>query len=204
MNDETERAGSRRHAAPESDRPAKKRTRGPVASVLNAIGTGLMAGLLLLFAGVGIAAIVIPAATGSTALAVKTSSMEPSLPAGTMVVVRPIPIDEIQPGAVLTYQLESGEPTLVTHRVTQRQQLADGTTVFITKGDANDAPDTVPVRELQVKGTVWYAIPYVGWVTTLLSGESRALVVSVLVGGLLIYAVWMLISSVRDRRKGGP
>lgn len=34
-------------------------------------------------------------------------------------VVRPTAV-EITPGMVLTYQLKSGEPTLVTHRVTQR------------------------------------------------------------------------------------
>ncbi|MFT4134891.1 signal peptidase I [Microbacterium sp.] len=168
-------------------------------AVLRAVGTAAMGALLVLLVGIGVVAIVIPALTGSVALTVRTSSMEPSLPPGTMVVVRPTAIDEIEPGDVLTYQLHSGEPTLVTHRVTQRMLLADGTPVFVTKGDANAQPDLDPVRPVQVRGIVWYAIPYIGWVATVLSGDLRAIVVTVLVCGLLGYAAWMFVSAARDR-----
>jgi signal peptidase len=126
--------------------------------------------------------------------------MEPALPPGTMIVVRPTDPDEIRPGAVLTYQLRSGEPALVTHRVVQRQRLADGTTVFVTKGDANAQPDADPVREVQITGTVWYAIPCVGWATALVTGEARAVAVPLAAGALLAYAAWMALSAARERR----
>ncbi len=172
--------------------------------VWSAIKTGLVGGVLVLLVAIAAAVIVVPALTGSTALTVLTSSMEPSLPPGTMIVVKPTPIDDINPGMVLTYQLVSGEPTLVTHRVVQRQQLADGTPVFITQGDANPQPDPDPVKEVQIKGTVWYAIPYIGWVTTLLTGENRALVVTIVIGLLLAYAAWMAFSGVRERGRAKP
>ncbi len=167
--------------------------------MLSALATGLLGALLVLFLGIGVAAIVVPAATGSLALTVRTSSMEPTLPAGTLIVVRPTELADLVPGKVLTYQLKSGEPTLVTHRITQRMLLADGSPVFTTKGDANPQPDLAPVKPVQVKGTVWYAIPYLGWVATLLTGEARTVVVSIVVGGLLLYAAWMFTSAVRDR-----
>ena len=179
--------------------PKAERTPTRFRTVLSAIGTGIMGALLVALIGIGMAAIVVPAVTGSMALTVRTSSMEPTLPPGTMVVVRPTAIEDITPGMVLTYQLKSGEPTLVTHRVTQQMALADGTPIFITKGDANPQPDLMPVKPVQVKGTVWYAIPWIGWVASLLDGNMRAIVVSVLVGGLLIYASFMFISGARDR-----
>lgn len=172
---------------------------GRLRAVLHAISTGAMAALLVLCLGIGLVAIVVPAVTGSVALTVRTSSMEPALPPGTLIVVRPTELADLVPGKVLTYQLKSGEPTLVTHRITQRMLRADGSPVFVTKGDANAQPDLVPVQPVQVKGTVWYAIPYLGWVATLLTGEMRTIVVSVLVGGLLLYATWMFLSAARDR-----
>ncbi|MGC3956105.1 MAG: signal peptidase I [Propionicimonas sp.] len=191
---------ARRFVAPPSqaEQSAAKRS-SRARAVWSAIGSGLMGALLVLLIGIGAAAILVPAVTGSVALTVRSSSMEPSLPPGTLIVVRPTDLADILPGRVLTYQLKSGEPTLVTHRVTQRMLLADGSPVFITKGDANAQPDLDPVKPVQIRGTVWYAIPYLGWVANLLTGELRTIVVSVLVGGLLVYAVWMFISAGRDR-----
>lgn len=177
--------------------PQRRRT----SAFLGAMGAGVMAGLTILFAGVILATAVIPLLTGSTVLTVKTSSMEPLVPPGTMIVVHPIKFSEIEPGMIVTYQLRSGEPTLVTHRVTQQQKLADGTGVLITKGDANPAPDVDPIIEKQVRGTVRYAIPYLGWATSFLSGETRTTLVTLVAVGLLLYAVWMLILSMRERRK---
>lgn len=184
-------------AAPEavSAAPARKQERG----VWSTIGMGLMSGLLLLFVGIGILAIAVPAATGATALTVLTSSMEPSLPPGTMVVVRPVVLDDIQPGDVMTYQLRSGEPLLITHRVTQRLHAADGTLRFVTKGDNNAAADPDTVRAEQVRGTVWYVIPYVGWVSNFVTGEARVWLIPLAVGALIVYAAWMYISAARDR-----
>lgn len=168
-------------------------------SVWRAVLSGLSAAALVVILAIGVLAIGVPAATGSTALTVLTSSMEPGLPPGTMVVVRPTPPDEIRPGAVMTYQLRSGEPTLVTHRVTQRLQAADGEQLFITQGDANRQPDADPVRAVQVRGTVWYAIPYLGWVATGVTGEHRAIIVTVAVVGLFGYAAWAFGSAFAER-----
>jgi signal peptidase len=144
----------------------------------------------------------VPAVINGRALTVLTSSMEPGYPPGTLVVVAPTAPDDIRIGDVLTYQLESGKATLVTHRVIEiGTSTADGTRTFTTKGDNNDIPDADPVQEVQVVGTVLYAIPYLGYVNTAVNGDLRALIVPVIVGGLLVYAVWMVVSSFRDKRK---
>ncbi|GGE97791.1 signal peptidase I [Mycetocola zhadangensis] len=183
------------------------RNRKRLPGFLRALSTGIMTGLFSIIVLVGIVAIVVPAVTGSTALTVMTSSMEPHYPAGTLIVVRPTDVDDIAPGDVLTYQLHSGEPTLVTHRVTEQRRTADGEFMFTTQGDANPSPDAGFVIEDQVVGTVWYAVPWVGWVSQIVTGDIRAVVVPLAAGALGIYAIWMIGSGLRERTKrpkGGP
>lgn len=194
----TEQPSTRREARESAAVPSPKS--GP-RTLLGAIGTGLSVGLLALVALVALLAIVVPAAVGGRALTVLTSSMDPVYPAGTLVVVEPTPPAEIGIGDVLTYQLRSGEPVLVTHRVIAITNNPDGTRLFTTKGDANDVADADPVMEVQVVGTVMYAIPYLGWANTAVNGDARAWILPIIVGGLLVYAVWMVISHFRDKAK---
>jgi signal peptidase len=178
--------------------PDDTRARG---GILRLLITSLVVAVLAVIVGIGVLAIVVPAATGSRALTVLTSSMEPGLPPGTMVVVRPTDVADIEPGTIVTYQLESGKPTLVTHRVTQRLLTADGDVLLITKGDANAEADAAPVREVQVVGTVWYAIPYVGWAATAITGPQRSIIITVVIVALFAYAVWACGSSLYERSK---
>lgn len=190
-----------RRAAREQAERASGPRRAARGGVLRAIGTGLMAGALAIIVLVGVAAIAVPAVAGATPLTVMTSSMEPSLPPGTLVVVRPTAPEDIEVGDVVTYQLRSGEPTLITHRVTQQQRTADGEYIFVTQGDANPDPDPGPILAVQIRGTLWYALPWVGWVSTLITGEMRAVIVPVIVVLLLGYALWMFVTGVRERRR---
>lgn len=183
-------------SADETPTPAPRR-----ASVLSAIFRAVIAALLVVILAIGVAVILVPAVTGSQALTVLTSSMEPHLPPGTMVVVRPTDPADIEPGMIMTYQLESGKPLLVTHRVVQRLTTVDGEYLFITQGDANPQPDADPVREVQIRGTVWYAVPYIGWVATAISGDFRSVLMTIAVIGLIGYALWMFGSALFQRRR---
>ena len=89
--------------------------------------------------------------------------------------VKPTPVRDIDVGNVLTYQIRSGEAAVVSHRVLSRSVSTDGTTTFITKGDNNDSPDANPVTSAQVKGTVWYSVPLLGYVNNAVNGPGRRL-----------------------------
>ncbi|UJP10267.1 signal peptidase I [Microbacterium sp. KUDC0406] len=170
----------------------------PRGGMLRALLHAVAVAILVVVLAVGALAVAVPAVTGSTALTVLTSSMEPHLPPGTMVVVRKTPVAEIETGMVMTYQLHSGQPTLITHRVTQVLTEPDGDRLFVTKGDNNAQADADPVQEVQVRGTVWYAIPYLGWVATAVTGQHRAVVLTVAVVALFGYAAWALGSGLRE------
>ncbi len=173
-------------------------------AVLHAVALGLSTGMLVIVAGLAVVLIVIPKATGSTPLTVLTQSMEPTLPPGTLLVVRPTPLEDIRIGDVVTYQIVSGQPAVISHRVVAVESSSDGARTFVLKGDNNAEPDSSPVTAAQVRGVVWYSIPEVGYVNQLVNG-SRGWLIPVVAGILLAYSAAMITigvtSSVRRRRR---
>lgn len=157
--------------------------------------------LLLLVSLLAIVVIVVPLATGAKPYTILTGSMEPQYPPGTLVVVKPVDVSEINLGDVITYQLESGKPQVVTHRVVAVGAAADGTPLFITRGDANDADDPEPVQPVQIVGELWYSVPYVGWINNVVTGQARAWAIPIVVAGLFIYGIVLLAMGFRDRRR---
>ena len=151
---------------------------------------------------VGAAAlVVVPKATGSVPLTVLTGSMSPTFDPGSVVVVRPVPTDELQIGDAITFQERSGEATVVTHRIISIAFAADGTRRFVTQGDANGAADPEPVQEAQVRGKVWYSVPLVGYAATAVDPAQRELVVKALAGMLLVYGGYTIAAGVWGRRR---
>lgn len=191
--------GAARVGREPSRREARASGRG---GLLRAVSLGLSVGVLGLVLGLAALLVVVPKATGSTPLTVLTSSMEPTFPPGTLLVVRPVDTDRVEPGDVLTYQLESGEAAVVTHRVVQVVSSSDGTRAFVMQGDANDAADAEAVMPVQVRGAVWYSLPLVGWAAQAVGGEGRGWVASAAGVGLCLYAVWALAAGLRRRRRG--
>ncbi len=156
--------------------------------------------MLLAVVAVGLlAAVVVPRLAGGECFAVLTGSMRPAMPPGTLVVVRPVDVDDIGLGSVITYQPRPNDPAVVTHRVVGQGFDAAGQPTFTTRGDANDANDPQPVRAEQVVGKRWYFVPYLGYVTALLTGAQRAAAVRIAVVGLLGYASLMFAGSLHDR-----
>lgn len=175
-------------------------TAGP-HEVVRALLLGLSIGVLGLVLALAALLVVVPKATGSTPLTVLTSSMEPTFPPGTLLVVRPVDTDLVEPGDVLTYQLESGEAAVVTHRVVQVVSSSDGTRSFVMRGDANGSVDADAVMPVQVRGAVWYSLPLVGWVAQAVGGEGRGWVATAVGVALCLYSVVALAAGVRRRRR---
>jgi signal peptidase len=161
-----------------------------------------MTWLVILFVSAVVTiAVLVPRLAGATPYVVLTGSMEPQMPPGTLVVVKPVAADEITTGTVLTYQIESGKPTVVTHRVSSVGVDAKGKLRFGTKGDANKEPDAGLVMPVQIKGERWYYVPYLGYATSVITGEQRQIGMVTVVVGLLGYAGVMFIGAERDRRR---
>lgn len=174
-----------------------------MASLLRLVWRGLCWTALVLGVLVIGVAVVVPRLGGATPYTVLTGSMTPAYPPGTLVVTRPVEPDELTTGDVVTYQLRSGDPTVVTHRVVAiGRNTVSGEVVLTTQGDANTAPDAEPVRAVQVRGELWYAVPLLGRAGAVLTYDGRRLVVYGVAGALVLYAASMFGAALRDRRRG--
>ncbi|WP_028051234.1 signal peptidase I [Cellulomonas sp. URHD0024] len=148
---------------------------------------------------VALAMVVAPAVLRAMPFTVLTGSMRPTMPPGTLVVSRPTPATDVRIGDVVTYQVRSGEPAVVTHRVVGTGWAANGDLVLVTKGDANAVTDA-PVRAAQIRGVVAYHVPYLGYVNTWVGHNRPHWAAKVAAAGLFAYALWMLVGAARDRK----
>ena len=114
--------------------------------------------------------VILSAAFDITLVMFKTGSMTPTIPAGSVAIVREIPAADVKVGGITTISREGALP--VTHRVTS-VSTGDGALRSITmKGDANEAEDPVPYVVSSVRLVifsvpalahviVWFSNPYV-------------------------------------------
>ena len=172
--------------------------------LLDHVWSALSSFALVALVLVALAMIVVPLAIGATPFTVLTGSMEPSMPPGSLVVTRPVDPAAIDIGDVVTYQLRSNEPEVVTHRVVGAGFGSEGERLFVTRGDANDVNDE-PVRAVQVRGVVAYSLPYLGYVNTWVGMNRPGWLLKAVAGALILYGMVLVAGGVRDRfrRRGG-
>lgn len=163
---------------------------------------GILLGILLaIVCALALFTVVIPFVLGASSYTVLTGSMRPVLEQGHLIAVRPTPIADIRIGDVVTYQVHSGEPEVVTHRVVAVGVDGTGERLLTTQGDANNVADAEPVREVQVRGVLVYAIPWLGWINIWATPSVKSIVVAV-VGVLAIgWGVAALIGDAVRRRR---
>ena len=144
-------------------------------------------GLLLvavLGAGVGAAA---AWSQGYRVYAVRTGSMSPAFPTGTLVVDAP-PTGAAAVGSVITFRVGAG---LVTHRV--HGATATGVT---TKGDANAAPDAWTIPAGNIVGQVVAAVPRGGYVLVFFKQPTGS--IALIAGIVSTVLLWRLFFPADD------
>ena len=123
-------------------------------------------------------------------LTVLTGSMSPTIPAGSVVIVRPEPMSELRVGDVLVFKDPRGRGETLTHRV-QQIEPGDAGPVVVTRGDANGAADP-PTRLVgDTAWTVRSTLPKLGFVLQWLRLPAVRLL-TVVVSPLLFVIVTLL------------
>ncbi len=167
--------------------------------VLTFVSRALAAAVVVAGAVALLAGVVVPRLAGATPYTVLSGSMAPTYPIGTLVVVKPS--DSIAMGDVITYQLESGKPDVVTHRVVGLGFSHEGEPRYTTRGDANEVSDRSQVLPVQVRGEVWYAVPYLGYVSTLVNGDQKQAAAVGIAGLLVVYAAWQVVKARKEKKE---
>ncbi|MHA3724811.1 signal peptidase I [Leucobacter sp. HY1910] len=159
--------------------PANKRTLG-----------SFVGGTLLNLAALGGAAfivlIILSAVFNITLIMFKTGSMSPTIPAGSLAVVKEIPATEIQVGDVLT--VDRGARLPVTHRVTSIEGEGDERTITM-KGDANESEDPLPYTVTQAR-LVLTSVPGLAHVVVWFSNPVVLGALTLATSALVTWAFW--------------
>jgi len=116
------------------------------------VGIALLA-LILIFS-------IFPIPGNYKVLVVQSGSMEPAIHTGSVVVVKPE--EQYSIGDIITFGQLSKTKIPTTHRILEVKN-ENGKTLFVTKGDANDSPDSAPVAKSEVLGKVLFDAPYLGY-----------------------------------------
>lgn len=122
-----------------------------------------------------------------TLIMFKTGSMGPTIPAGSLAVVKKIPASEVRVGDVVTVDRAAALP--VTHRVTSVSPSGGGAVKITMRGDANLADDPVPYEVTSVR-IVLGSVPKLAYAVSAASNPLVLGGVTVVMAGVVTWAFW--------------
>lgn len=123
-----------------------------------------------------------PSLLGHRIYIVDSGSMSPTMQVDSMIIVRELKKEEIVPKDIITYYGHN-EESRITHRVMEVNNNGES---FVTKGDANQVNDPLPLDGNKLIGKVVMVIPFIGRIFRMLSTRfAMAIVISI---GIL----WMI------------
>ena len=163
---------------------ARHARRPPRVHPLRRVLTLVLGLVVLVVVALAAAVALVPAVVGGHSLTVLSGSMEPTLPVGSVAVIKPVDTAQVKPGDVLNVtdrDPATGQSRIVTHRVVE---ILPGP-AFVTRGDANRTNDPRPVAAADVHGVLWYDVPYVGALRARLLGPAGLAIA----GGLVLLAI---------------
>jgi len=137
----------------------------PVRGLAHAVALGFCT---LVLSGLVIS--VWPRPFGYPTFVVRSGSMSPVIPTGSVAVAKNVSADSLRVGDVVAFRPADAavEGPLLIHRIISIEEQ-DGQRVFRTKGDANGSPDPWELHLDGTGGKVVLAVPYVGYLLGLLS-----------------------------------
>lgn len=136
-------------------------------------------------------------------MTVLSGSMEPAIPKGGVVVVKPAADYKI--GDVITFGETSRTKTPTTHRIFD-VKVEGGEPLYITKGDANNAPDTRTIAKREIVGKVLFGVPYVGYAVATARKPYGFAALIIVPAAILIYdegrKILKEVGKLKGRKKG--
>ena len=128
----------------------------------------------------------LPKLFGMQLYEVKTESMEPEYPVGSVVYVKQTDPEDVVVGDVITYTLGTDTELVMTHRVINIREKEQS---FITKGDANAVEDAEPVSFSRLVGKPICCIKGIAAISNFINSASGVKVIVILF--VLVLAMWL-------------
>ena len=128
----------------------------------------------------------VPRLVGYNEYTVISGSMAPTIPIGSLVLVKSEDASQIEAGDVIAFQSHSS--AVVTHRVVSKDDTAQE---FTTKGDANESEDFEPIPYTNLLGKVVFSVPYLGnFLATIFSTTGKIIMGVIALVLLLAYKLF--------------
>lgn len=131
---------------------------------------------------------------------VLTPSMTPTIPVGSMVLVKMIEPIELKDGDIITYSTSMDGSLVVTHRINRIIELEEHL-MFVTKGDANPVEDLNPILPSQVIGKVNLIIPYLGSIMAYIQGNLFLVITTVIALIMIFELISYIIKNSKKNRE---
>jgi signal peptidase len=132
---------------------------------------------------------------GRQMFVVKSGSMEPKIKTGS--VVFDTKKNDYKVNDVITFKVKDSKDT-TTHRLHEVKIDNKKQTFYVTKGDANDAPDGELVLKANVVGKVQFSFPYLGYLVAFIKTLPGLIIFVVIPATIIIYEE---ISKIKDEIK---
>jgi|GEM_PF-1339799 len=154
----------------------------------------LLVGLMVLLAGMSVALTIAThrspngqyRAFGHPVYSVLSGSMTPTIRTGDLVVddvVTPVQAASLHVGQIITFSSPSDRSEFFTHRIVAVRHSRGGAVSYVTKGDANNAPDAAPIPSTAVVGLYSGKVPFGAYV---LNALHKPAVLALLILSLLL------------------
>ena len=164
-----------------------------VSPLVLAVGGAIVLGLLAITIG--------PRFLPYQALVVRSGSMAPTIPTGSVVFYHQVAADQVKVGQIIVFSRPGLPSERVTHRVFRIGKAPTGR-YFVTKGDANGVPDDWRGPAVGMGWVASFHVPVVGYVLADLQSTTARLLLllipALLLGAITLYEIW------RDRGQGEP
>lgn len=154
----------------------------------------VLAGLMLLTLA--------PESGGYKALVVTSGSMEPAVPAGSMIFIKKA--ESIQKNDIVTFRMGLDPKSLTTHRVIDVKEVK-GKTMYQTKGDAVKELDIELVSAERVAGKMIFFIPLVGYPVAFVKTQMGVVMLVLMPAVIIVYeelkSIGREVTAIRRKKK---
>lgn len=156
--------------------------------------------LTLLAVGGAVCVVLVPLALffNISLVLFKTGSMGPTIPAGSLAVVREIPASEVTVGDVVTVDRTPLPP--ITHRVVDIADGGGAVRLLTLRGDANESNDATPHAVTHVRLVEW-SVPRLGYAVRTLSSIYVTSMIAMGIAAIITWAFWPRGASPQTLRK---
>lgn len=145
------------------------------------------------------AVVTVPKLAGIWPYMILSSSMEPTIPTGSLVFVN-TKDKQAANGDIVTFSMTNGKDEItVTHRIVETTDEG-----FITKGDNNEVNDLKPLTADRIVGTYAASVPYAGYIMSKITKKGLVVAIGWLFGAHLFGFVLESITEDSETKDSSP